>query len=241
MTSLLIQYFGAPSSGREARALDSARRRAVDELAGRTVWCASGLRASGDSAGLLRSSLRWAGDDGVVASRLDVLAGEPLQELAERLDEMLHGAPYARPGAGEQEICADGMRGGETLIGPDVRADDVVVVHDPLTALLAQAIRERGAHAVWHVGIAPGAPGAAVRDALAFVRRFTSGLDAYVLRSGAHVTALMPSADIVADAEVHGDPYRDVGWGSTLAAVVHADRDETVGGTRHARPAVAVR
>jgi hypothetical protein len=241
VTSVLLQHLGAPSSAREARALDCARKRAVDELAGRTVWCASALRASGDSAGLLRSSLRWAGDDGVVASRLDVLADEPLQRLAERLDEMLHGASYARPGAGEQEICADGMRGGETLIGPDVRADDVVVVHDPLTALLAEAIRERGAHSVWHVSIAPDAPGAVVREALEFVRQFTSGLDAYMMRSGAHVTALMPSADIVADTEVHGDPYRDVGWGSMLAAVVHADRDETVGGTLHARPAVAMR
>jgi hypothetical protein len=241
VTSLLLQHLGAPSSAREARALDSARKRAVDELAGRTVWCASALRASGDSAGLLRSSLRWAGDDGVIASRLDVLAGEPLRQLAERLDEMLHGAAYGHPGAGEQEIYADGMRVGETLVGPDVRADDVVVAHDPLTALLAQAIRERGAHTVWHVSVAPGAPGAAVREALAFVRRFTSGLDAYVVRSGAHVTALMPSADIVADTEAHGDPYRDVGWGSMLAAVVHADRDETVGGRRHPRPAVAAR
>jgi hypothetical protein len=61
------------------------------------------------------------------------------------------------------------------------------------------------------------------------------------MRSGAHVTALMPAADIVADTEAHGDPYRDVGWGSLLAAVVNADREETVGGRRHARPAVAVR
>jgi hypothetical protein len=241
VTSFLIQHFGAPSSAREARALDSARKRAVDELAGRTVWCASGLRVGGDSAGRLRSSLQWAGEEGVTASRLEVLAGEPLQQLTERLDAMLHGAPHARPGGGEREICADGMQGGDTLMGPDVRADDVVVVHDPLTALLAQAVRERGAHTVWHVSIAPAMPVAAVREALAFLRQFTSGLDAYVMRSGAHVTALMPSADIVADAEVHGDPYRDVGWGSMLAAVVHADRDETVGGTRHARPAVSAR
>jgi hypothetical protein len=89
--------------------------------------------------------------------------------------------------------------------------------------------------------MAPAVPVAAVREALAFLRQFTSGLDAYVMRSAVHVTALMPSADIVADAEVHGDPYRDVGWGSMLAAVVHADRDETVGGTRHARPAVSAR
>jgi hypothetical protein len=33
----------------------------------------------------------------------------------------------------------------------------------------------------------------------------------------------------------------DLAWASALADVVVGDRDERVGGTRHARPAVAVR
>jgi hypothetical protein len=38
MTSLVTERFGAPSSVREIRAVDSARRRTVDELAGPATW-----------------------------------------------------------------------------------------------------------------------------------------------------------------------------------------------------------
>jgi hypothetical protein len=138
-------------------------------------------------------------------------------------------------GDAEREICAESMRDPD----PAVRRDDVVLLHDALTALLAQAVRERGAHAVWCAGVAapaPGRPGA--REAWQFLRSCTTGVDAYLTRWGRGVAVVMPSADVVT---VRADPDRELGWRSALADVIRGDRDETVGGTLHPRPAVAAR
>jgi hypothetical protein len=130
------------------------------------------------------------------------------------------------------------------MLGDAVAADDVVVLHDPLTAVLAQAARERGAHVLWYLPAVSGRRGAAVAGARSFMRRYTATLDAYVATSGGadthRIVAIVPSRGLVAAKEV--DPtQRDVGWSSVLADVLQADRDETVGGIFHARPTVAGR
>ncbi len=107
------------------------------------------------------------------------------------------------------------------VVVPRVRAADIVVLNAPPTHALARAIRDRGAHALWQI------------DSL---RDRADGIDAYVLTGRAAdgaqiVAAIMPSAGIVALKEMRGNPYRELGWGSLLADVVWADRDECVGGT----------
>jgi hypothetical protein len=172
---------------RDRRAFESARRRTLAELAGRTVWCAGGAAAEA-----LRRRLHWAVDAGIEALPLRLPEAEDLVD--------------------------------------DVRPDDIVVVHDPLTEARAEAIRARGAHAVWHV-VAPREPLAAID---AYVMTGRTADEALI------VVAVMPRAGIVAAKEIQGT-YRDVGWTSLLADVVRTDRDECVGGTLHARPAVAPR
>lgn len=189
MASLLLEHFQVPSGTRDARAFDSARRRTLAELAGRTVWCVGGALAQ-----RLRDRLKWGGGDGMRAAWLEVLDDD-----------------------------AD--------IAADVRPDDIVVLHHPLTAGRAEAIRQRGTHTVWHV-IEP--------------REATPAVDAYLMTGatadGAQfVAALMPGAGVVMAREIRGATYRDVGWSSLLADVVRSDRDECVGGTLHARPAIAPR
>jgi trehalose synthase len=167
---------------------------------------------------------------------------------------MLRGAaPALRPGSREEEVYAEGMQGSEALVGEEVGPDDVVVLHDPLTAVLAQAIRERGAHAVLHVSIGAAPLEAGAGEAWSFMREYVSPIDAYVtdwrepVRRGPvvqRVGALIPSARVVAAKEIEawaGEPYQELAWGTLLADVVHTDRDETVGGTLRPRPAVAAR
>jgi hypothetical protein len=91
------------------------------------------------------------------------------------------------------------------------------------------------------------------------LRDYTSAIDAYVWtrrrlgRRGVvveRIAALMPCPDVVAAKDVEApraaDPGQreadhDVGWGSVLADVVHADRGDRVGGAFHPRPTVAAR
>jgi trehalose synthase len=257
VTSLTIEHFDAPSSARRARSLDSVRRRALDELGGRTVWCAAALTGGRSAAQGLRARLEHAGE-GPSTGTMEVGADEVLGRLAQRLETLLRsGSPRETElRAADRDVYAEGLQDGEALVGREVRPDDVVVLHDPITAALAQAVRERGAHAVWHVSLSR-ARGARVRAVRMLLDRHTTGIDALVMTwrlrgargtDAERVAALMPSADAVAAKEIPsagpelaGDALRQVAWVTTLADVVHGDRGETVGGTLHPRPFTAAR
>jgi hypothetical protein len=189
-----------------------------------------------------------------VASSLPVqeVAGQ-LRRLAQRIDEMMVGGGTARArlGPGDQDIYAEAARGRADLV--DVGPGDVVVAHDALSVTLVQAVRERGAHAVWRFRIAGVSP-ASARRALEFLGRFAPNVDAYLLswiENGPRgepverVAAAMPSAGIVAAKEFPtrsvGTEQRQLAWRMALAEVVRTDRGEAVGGTLHPKPTVAAR
>jgi hypothetical protein len=239
MTSLTSELFGMPTSTRAARALDAAGERVADHLAGRTVWCATAVPAARDRAGALLDRLAWGG---VAAEALEVHPEEPFELLAERLDSMLAGEA-GWLGAEDRQMCAE--LDADALAGTSVMADDVVVLGDPLTAMLAEALRERGAHVVARLRIEPSAA-----DAWSFVHGLTSCMDAYLVVTPAHgrgpvetVAAVLPCPGLVAEKEfaAASEQSRDIGWGAALAEVVRGDRDEVVGGRLHPRPAVAAR
>jgi hypothetical protein len=254
VTSLSIDHFDIPVSTRKARCLDAASERVGDVLAGRTVWCATTLWRARHSAEWLQARMDTAGP-GVSATCLSLPADERLQRLAERLDRMLAGVAENTPelGAPEIDLLAQGVPGSDQFVAEHVDSDDVVVLHDALSATDAQAVRDRGAHAVWSVS-AMGASTAPARHAREFLSRFTPGVDAYVLtwlERGARgeaverVAAAMPSPGVVAAKEFstrfRGEEPRRLAWRMALAEVVRSDRGEHVGGTVRPRPAVAAR
>jgi trehalose synthase len=259
VTSLVIEQFGAPGTSREARGLEFARRRAVYELAGRTVWCATAARAGLAGAEALRVCLGSAGDGSVSSGRMDVALREPLRQLSERLDAMLRGRSTMEPALGpaDDEAYDESSARGEGFVAGSVRPGDVVVVHDPLGAALASIFRARGAHVVWRVSFGSNQP--TVVEAWRFVQRRRPQVDAYVTswrpqvqrRFRRGVAAFMSSPDVVSAKEVapRGSreqripdaDYDELTWTSLLADVVQADHEEHVGGTLHARPTVAAR
>ena len=127
--------------------------------------------------------------------------------------------------------AAGGVRADPLRAPEDVRPGDIVVLHHSLAAAQANELRERGAHAIWH--------------ALSAHERAPAA-DAYLMTGtswtgGAFVVALVPAAGVVFAKEMRGPAYEDIGWCSLLADVVRADREDCVGGTLHARPAIAAR
>jgi hypothetical protein len=243
MPRLTIERFDPPTSQRASRVRSWAGARAADQLGGRHVWCASASPRGRGEAHALEERLRAGGD--LDAASLDVDAGAWLRDLAQQLDALLTQLRAAPLGVAQRAGCAEAAAAGERAIGGDVRAGDLVVVHDAAAALAAQAFRARGAHVVWCID--PAAGTAAV-DAL---HRYTGDVDAYISSSVRrapagqvvrHVAALMPGADVLAAKQVFGpNPADMLGWRSALADVVADDRDEHVGGRRHVRPAVAAR
>lgn len=209
MTSFRIEHL-APDSARATRVLRFTREQADDQLAGRTIWC--GVETPGTGA----------------TQALDIPAGE----LADRLDAALFGvAGDVRLGAAERELCAEAA----DVVAEHVARDDIVLLHDTLSTLLAAAIRERGAHTVWIMSAGSGAP---PRRSPISLPAFTSAFDAFITTWQQAVAAVLPCADAVT---VKAGPDAALDWNSALADVVDGDRQEMVGGRHHARPAIAAR
>jgi hypothetical protein len=243
MTRLTTERFDPPTSQRASRVRAWAAARAADQLGDRHVWCASASPRGRGGARALEERLHAGGD--LEVALLDVHAAAWLRDLAEQLDGLLTQLRTAPLGAAQRASCAEAAASGERAIGGDVRAGDLVVVHDAAAALAAQAFRARGAHVVWCID--PAAGSAAV-DAL---HRYTGDVDAYISSSARRgpagevvrlVAALMPGADLLSAKQIlDADPGDMLAWRSALADVATDDRDEHVGGRRHVRPAVAAR
>lgn len=202
MTTVTIERYSAPSTVRAARRLEGACSRAVDLLAGSTVWCATTLPAGRAAALALCDCLRYA-SDGVVRSN---------------------------------------TVGTRDLVSEDLRPGDVVVAHDPLDAGLAEAIRNGGAHLVVRLAAQPRGD----REVLSAVNAYLMSWVVPERGMGVErIAVLVPSSGALAARDVvpgaATERRHDLGWSSALAAGVAADRADTVGGTRHARPGVPPR
>jgi trehalose synthase len=249
VTSLDLEHFGPPSTTREARVLAYAEECAADELCAHRIWCATALPAGHRAAHVLRERLRRLAEPAGAPRELAVATGELSLELARRLDRMLRGrsSDSESLGSAERAICTEVREDGDALVGRHVQRDDVVVLHDPLTALLAEAVRERGAHAVWSVELQMAHTRGAAARARTFLNDYTGPVHAYVLASSHVVAALIPSTGVVAAKEIDTTPPYDagrrdrLGWAAALADALRDDRAETVGGVLHARPSVAAR
>jgi hypothetical protein len=260
MTTLLIEHFDAPTGRRDQRAMGAAGERAGDVLAGRTVWCATAHPGASSRAQRLRGRLDGAGP-AVAAATVPVAGDDRMLSVAQRVDELLLGAP--RPvgrsttgselGPAERGLCAEGARNQDALVSAGVGPGDVFVAHDTLSAIAARAAREQGAHAVWCVAQGR-ASSAAVHRALDFVHDWTHGIDAYLLiwlqprgrgDMVERVAALVPSTETLAvkefSVQFSGEEPRRLAWRMALAEIVRSDHGESVGGTLRPRPAVAAR
>jgi trehalose synthase len=173
----------------------------------------------------------------------------------ERLDAMLRGVTILvgpALGSGEEDAYMKGSQDGDALIPAEVQAGDVVVLHDPVAAALATAIRERGAHAIWRTSIGRWESNAAA--AWRFLHRSAPALDAYVAGwrpdrtgwlGGPALAAYISAPGVVSakavDVARPDQRAEEICWTTLLADVVRDDRAERVGGTVHARPSVAAR
>lgn len=238
-----------PVGLRERRVLAWMRSEAGDALAGRAVWCVAAL-SDGHSAGRRLCEL-LSRDLEVVP--LSVEPAEPPAELARELEAMLAGIPSARPlGAAERAAYAHGTGLADQTIGGRVAPGDVVVLHDSFTVSFAAALRERGAHVIWHLRRRSRAP--CVRAAIDFIERGGgAAVDAVVIdeRRGVdgeeRIAAFIPAAHLldVREASPGGDAAPAerlaLAWTSLLGDIVEEDRLDHVGGTIRARPVVAPR
>ncbi|MBD3923170.1 glycosyltransferase [Nocardioides cavernae] len=126
-------------------------------LEGRVVWNVNSTARGGGVAEMLHTLVAYAAGTGVDIRWL-VVGGEPeFFAVTKRIHNRLHGVPGD---AGRLDATARATydatlaRQREEVVAR-VQPRDVVLLHDPQTAGLARALRERGALVVWrcHVGL----------------------------------------------------------------------------------------
>jgi len=251
MAAVLSDRIAPPDGLHDRRVLAWLRSRGGDALAGRVVWCAAALPGGHAAARRLRELVGADMEIGPLA----VEAAEPPAALARQLDAMLDGTPPLRSlDAAALDEYVHGTELAEPALGGRVRPGDVVVLHDSFTVSFAAALRDRGAHAIWHLRRRSGSRAPCVREALDFLDRGGAGaVDAVVVDEWigvdglTRVAALVPASRLLDIREV--SPGRDaarserlaLAWTSLLGDILEEDRADHVGGTIQVRPVVAAR
>ena len=130
-----------------------------------------------------------------VDARWLVVGGDPaFFEITKRLCNCLYGIPGDGGGLGGGEDAHYGglMRASGELLEATVRPGDVVVLHDPQTAGLAESARRSGATVVWRCHIGHDAPNEHVERAWAFLRPYLEPVGEFVFSIRRHVPDWVP-------------------------------------------------
>ena len=137
--------------------LASASARATQAFGDRVVWHVSATGRGGGVAEMLRPMLAYGRGAGI-DTRWVVLDGDAqFFAITKRLHNFLHGHPGDAGPLGEAERAHYRAVLDANLAAwlPQVTQGDLVLLHDPQTAGLAEALRRRGVHVAWrcHVGL----------------------------------------------------------------------------------------
>ena len=175
-------------------------------LESRTFWNVNSTAHGGGVAEMLRSLIGYARGAGLDARWLVVGCDAEFFLITKRIHNRLHGDEGDGGALGEAEraiyerCCAASAE----LLATQVRARDVVLLHDPQTAGMIPRLLDTGAPVIWrsHVGIDP--PNELARQAWRFLIRYIEPATAYVFSHRAYLwdgldpaklTVIAPSID----------------------------------------------
>jgi trehalose synthase len=183
-----LERLSAILHSERAERLEAAAVAARAGFGDRVVWHVNATAHGGGVAELLQTMLAYGRGAGI-DNRWRVLDGDPeFFVLTKRLHNMLHGSPGDGGALGEVEdrhYRAVMEHNLEQLL-QEVSAGDLVVLHDPQAAGLAEGLRRAGLRVAWrcHVGI--DVPNELSNRAWAFLRPFLDHAAAYVFSRRAY-------------------------------------------------------
>jgi trehalose synthase len=243
ISPMSIDRFRSVLAPEQIDAFERGAEEARELLEGRVVWNVNSTARGGGVVELLQPLIAYARGAGVDARWL-VIEGQPeFFTVTKRIHNRLHGAEgdglpldeAAR--ATYEEVLA---RNAVEFV-PSVRREDVVILHDPQTAGLVDAVRATGAAVIWrcHVGI--DTPNPRAYEAWDFLLPYLVAADAYVFSRETfawqgleqeRIVVIPPSIDPFAPKNVDLDP-------ETVLAVLHSSG--VLAAPAESRPAVFVR
>jgi trehalose synthase len=151
-------------------------------LHGRVVWNVNSTARGGGVVELLGPLVAYARGAGVDA-RWVVIDGTPdFFTVTKRIHNRLHGAEgdgLPLDDAAERTY-EQVLAGNLARIAPRVQPGDVVVLHDPQTAGMVDALKAKGATLIWRCHVGLDRPNELARQAWAFLEPYLPNADAYV-------------------------------------------------------------
>jgi trehalose synthase len=197
--------------------LDDERMAAVREgaaharevLGGRTIWHVNSTARGGGVAEMLIALLPYAHGAGVDARWAVIKGDKAFFKVTKRIHNLLHGSEGDGGPLGdeEREAYEAALEPNAEELAPEIRPDDIVVLHDPQTAGLVPAIKETGAGVIWRCHVGLDEPNDCARRAWQFLLPYVKQADAYVFSRDAFVwedldrsrgTIIAPSIDVFA-------------------------------------------
>jgi trehalose synthase len=166
----------------EYEEIEGAARWAKERFAGRAIWNISSTARGGGVAEMLRCLLPYARDAGVDVRWVVLREGPEFFAVTKRLHNHLHGDPGDGGPLDDdaQRLYELALRANSDALGPQMQSGDVVYLHDPQTAGMIPALRERGLKVVWRCHIGVDRPNDLARGAWDFLRSFVEQASAYV-------------------------------------------------------------
>ncbi len=178
--------------------LDEANRVARELFAGRTIWNVNSTAVGGGVAEMLQSLLAYARGAGV-DTRWLVIEGDPeFFVLTKRLHHRLHGSPGdgGPLGPAEHAMYARVTAANATAMAELVKPGDLVLLHDPQTAGMAEILRNCGTHVLWRSHIGIDVPNDEVHAAWNFLLPYLRSAEAFIFTRRAYVPAELAGADV---------------------------------------------
>jgi trehalose synthase len=167
----------------------------AERLAGRRILNVNSTARGGGVAELLQALLSYARGAGVDA-RWGVIEGDArFFEITKRVHNHLYGTrgDGGPLGADEHRDYEATLARNVDAVVAAVRAQDIVLLHDPQTAGLASALRQRGARVIWRCHVGVDTPNEHSERAWSFLRRYVEDVDGFIFSCARFAPVWVPA------------------------------------------------
>ncbi|HEY7007649.1 MAG TPA: glycosyltransferase [Jatrophihabitantaceae bacterium] len=227
------------SASRAERMMATAVR-ARQLLADRVVWNVNATPHGGGVAEMLQVLLTYGRGAGVDTRWLTLDGDRAFFAITKRVHNALHGVATgdfdAADRAHYEQVLSDNLAG----IADRVRPGDIVVLHDPQTAGLAEALHRIGAHVVWRCHIGRDQVDGETDRGWQFLRPYLEGAYAFVFSRRRYIPdwisahrswVIAPSIDTFSAKNRDLDAI-EVGRILRRVGIIQCDGDEAISFTR---------
>ena len=226
--------------------------RARASFGDRVVWHVNSTARGGGVAEMLQTLLAY-GNGAGIDNRWLVLDADPgFFRTTKRLHNLLHGSPGdgGPLGDAEHEDYRAVLSGNLEQLERRVAPGDLVLIHDPQTAGLAEGLRRLGARVVWRCHVGCDVPNAHSRDGWEFLRPYLDHAERLVFSrrvyapewaDASRLVVIPPSIDPFSAKNMPLDADQVAAVLTTVGLMADGDPDGPVGFTRRDGTRGAVR